>query len=492
MKRFEARFFRSIGAHWPLLARAFLALVALGSGAWALVATRAALSGGPSDFSGQALSIFSNGALTFEVAPRFVGLLEIAFALSVALLPSARTTVALAMARVVLAIAPLVQLQDALWARYPTHLNGAGQGALATVVWWGGALGWVCHQRWELLDARPDVRELLHETPYEAALRARKWRRFGAVFGLIALVTLGVLGVFGSQASNWFHTRQEAAVFDEVLAGKLIKQSMPASRFLHERKITIWVYLPPGYETPGKRFPTIYVMHGMPGEVRDPFVKGRIQNTADQLIVAQKIEPVILVGWDGQGPGGPADVTNFLNRPDYPMESFITRELVPYVDKTFKTRPDPRFRALDGISAGGYAAPNFLFKHPNIWRVASSHTGFFSPEDDPNHMTDILGPRGPKWDGNDPTKNVARFGPRDDLHLYLDIGRGDDLVPEFGHFVSLLKSRGIDHEAHIFPGRHTWGYWSAHFLDSLLFADKRFRAAREGDALEEINPSATS
>jgi len=492
MKRFEARFFRSFGAHWPLVARVFVALVALGSGAWSLVATRAALSGGPSDFAGQALSIFSNGALTFEVAPRFVGLLEIAFALSVALLPSARTTVVLAMARVVLAIAPLVQLQDTLWTRYPTQLDGAGQSALGAVVWWGAAFGWVCQQRWELLSEQPDVRELLHQTPYEAALRARKWRRFGAVFGPLALVALGAIVAFGSRASNWFHARQEAAALGEVIAGKLIEKSMPASKFLHGRRITTWVYLPPGYETPGKRFPTIYVMHGMPGEVRDTFVKGRIQDTAAQLIVAQKIEPVIIVGWDGQGPGGPADVTNFLNRPDYPMESFITRELVPYVDKTYKTLPDPRFRALDGISAGGYAAPNFLFKHPNIWRVASSHTGFFSPEDDANHMTDILGPRGPKWDGNDPTKVAARFGLRNDVHLYLDIGRGDDLVPEFQHFVSLLKSRGIDHEAHIFPGRHTWGYWSAHFLDSLLFADKRFREAQEADALEKASPSATS
>jgi len=489
MKRFEARFFRLIGDHSHLLARVLLALVAFGSGAWSVWATRAALSGGPSDFAGQALSIFSNGAVTFGIAPRLVGLLEIALALNIALMPSARTAWALATARLVLAIAPLVQLQDALWTRYPTHLNGAGQGALSALAFWAGTWGWVGAARWSLLKARPSIGKLLYESPYDVVLRGRKWRRFGVIFAPIALVFLGLLGVFGGQASTYFHKRQEAAALGEVIAGKLIRKSMPPSKLLGGRKITTWVYLPPQYEEKGRRFPTIYVMHGMPGEVRDPFVKGQIQDAAARLIQSKQIEPVILVGWDGQGPGGPADVTNFMDRPDYPMESFITRELIPYIDRTYHTMPDARFRALDGISAGGYAAPNLLLRFPNIWRVASSHTGFFSPEDDINNMNDILGPRGPKWDENDPTKNAAKFGPQDDLHLYLDIGQGDDLVPEFQHFVALLKSRGIDHEAHIFPGRHTWGYWSAHFYDSLRFADKRFRAAREA---ERAQPAPTA
>ncbi len=478
MKRFEARLFRLLGSHMAPVARWLLALALLGSGLLSLVSSHAVLGGGPSDFAGQALSIFSNGAIIFETAPKFVGLLEIALALCFAVFPSARLTVFLALCRLVLAIAPLVQLQDALWTRYPTHLNGAGQSAAGAALLFLAVFGFACRERWVHLAAREDVQELLHESVFEASVRRLRWRRFGLVFGPLALLVCAALPFVLPRASQWLHTRQETVALSEVIAGQLIRKSMPPSKFLGGRKITTWVYLPPGYAQAGKRFPVVYVMHGMPGEVRDAFVKGQIQDAAAQLIQSGQIGPVILVGWDGQGPGGPADVTDFLNRPDYPMESFITRELVPYVDRTYKTIPDPRFRALDGISAGGYAAPNLLFKHPDIWRVASSHTGFFSPGDDANNMTDILGPRGPKWDENDPVKNAGRFGPKNDLHLYLDIGRGDDLVPEFKKFVAVLKSRGIDHEAHIFPGRHTWGYWSAHFYDSLKFADERFRAER--------------
>jgi S-formylglutathione hydrolase FrmB len=215
----------------------------------------------------------------------------------------------------------------------------------------------------------------------------------------------------------------------------------------------------------------------MPGEVRDCFVKGRVQNAAEQLIQARQIRPLIIVGWDGQGPGGPADVTNYLDRADYRMESFMLRELVSYIDRTYRTVPDARFRALDGISAGGYAAPNLVFKHPDVWKVAASHTGFFSPEDDAKNMTVILGPRASNaalWNANDPTKTVLRHGPRDNLHIYLDIGAGDELLLEFKRFAALLKGQGINHEAHVFAGRHTWEYWSNHFFDSLRFSDRHF------------------
>lgn len=478
MKRFEARLFRVLGANLVECARYFLALSLGLSGLFALFATRATLDGGPSDFAGQALSIFSNGAIIFQTAPRFVGLLEIALAVCLLCFPLARLTVFLALCRLVLAIAPLVQLQDALWARYPTKLNGAGQGAIGAVVLFFGVFLFVCRERWVSLEGREDVRDVLHESVFQVAARKLRWKRFGLVVGPIVLLVLGSLPFVVPRFLKRFHEKQEAATFSHIVAGKLLKRSMPPSTLLHGRQITTWVYLPPGYGQGNKRYPVVYVMHGMPGGVRDTFVKGEIHQSAAKLILSHHIEPLIIVGWDGQGPGGPADVTEFLDRPDYLMESFITRELVPYIDRTYKTIADPRFRALDGISAGGYAAPNLLFKYPQLWHVASSHTGFFSPDDDKSNMTDILGPRGPLWDANNPLKNAMKFGPQNGLHLYLDIGEGDDLVPEFKKFAGILKQRGIDHEAHLFPGRHTWGYWSEHFVDSLLFADKRFKEAR--------------
>lgn len=279
---------------------------------------------------------------------------------------------------------------------------------------------------------------------------------------------------------QWFHARQESAIFNEKISGKMLRISMPMSPRLH-RKITVWVYLPPGYNRLRERFPVVYALHGMPGEVRDVFVKGRIHDSAEALFKARQVRPFLLVSFDGHGPDSPADVTNFVDRADgsWPMESFMVHELVPWIDAKFRTIRNPQARTLDGVSAGGYAAFNLVLRHPDVWAIGASHTGFFSPHDDTKNMTDILGALPDArllYDENDPMQLIKNVTPAQHLHFYLDIGRNDELLDQFVFMEQLLRSRGLDYEAHIFPGRHTWEYWSEHFTDSLLFEGKRFDA----------------
>ena len=479
MRRFEARAFRFWAGQSAPIGRFLLALWLSWCGLTGLLVARAVFAGGPLDWSAQTLSILTVGRLTFESAPRAIGAFDLVLGVLLWCGPQLRVTPPLLLVRLVLAFLPLVMLRDELWSAFPLKANGAGWGVLGFAALLLVAFGISIRARWRALQT-PTLLALLEENEFESALRRRKWRRFAFVAVPLMIVLGGAAPFVWPRYLRWYHARQEAGVLDVKMAGQLLRKSMPASRILGERKITTWVYLPPGYARSKERYPVVYVMHGMPGEVRDCFVKGEIQDAAEDLITHHKIRPLILVGWDGQGPGGPADVTNYLDRPDYPMESFILRELVPYVDRTYRTLPEARFRAIDGISAGGYAAPNLLFKYPDVWKVASSHNGFFSPDDDSENMTAILGARGPLWDANNPMKTVLGRGPADDLHLYLDIGQGDDLQAEFSKFAKEVKARGIDCNAHIFPGRHTWEYWSEHFYDSLRFADKSFGARPTG------------
>ena len=273
----------------------------------------------------------------------------------------------------------------------------------------------------------------------------------------------------------WFHARQENAVLDEKIPGKVVKVSMPMSPRLH-RKITAWLYLPPGYDKLNKRYPVVYVLHGAPGEVRDPFVKGRVHEAAEKLIMARKVPPFIVVCFDGHGPDSPSDITDFLNRADgkWQMEDFMVHELVPWVDKTYRTIPRARARALIGLSAGGYGALNLGLKHPDIWSIMGSHSGFFDPADDAKNIAEILGPPGPLWAQNDPILKVRALPTGTRLHFYMDTGQNDELLGEFKKLSAELKARHIDHEAHVFPGKHSWAYWSAHLPDSLRFAGERF------------------
>lgn len=297
---------------------------------------------------------------------------------------------------------------------------------------------------------------------------------FKILLPLAALLLVGHLWIWPRYIS-WFHARQENAVLDEKIPGKVVKISMPMSPRLH-RKITAWLYLPPGYDKLNKRYPVVYILHGAPGEVRDPFVKGRVHEAAEKLIMARKVPPFIVVCFDGHGPDSPADMTDFLNRADgkWQMEDFMVHEMVPWVDKTYRTIPEARARAIIGLSAGGYGALNLGLKHPDIWSIMGSHCGFFDPADDAKAITEILGPPGPLWTQNDPVLRARNLPIGTRLHFYMDVGQNDDLLDEFKNLSVELQGRHVDHVAHIFPGGHSWAYWSAHLPDSLLFAGQRF------------------
>ncbi len=419
------------------------------------------------DYASRVLSILSVGRLTPHSNRILLASWEIALALCLMVPRLSRATLWLAAPRVILGLLPLFMLSDDL--SVASKQTTAAYAVLLLTIWIISA-----RQRWAILQNDLRVRELVEIAPLSPQQRALRRTQVLARLGA-AIVLFAVGRAAWPSYLRWFHARQEAAVLDEKLSGKLVPKSMPLSPLL-KRKITTWVYLPPGYNRLSVRYPVVYVMHGMPGEVRDCFVKGQIHNAAEELILGRKIKPMILVGWDGQGPNGPNDITNFLDRADgsWPMESFMVKELVPYIDRTYRTIARPEARALCGVSAGGYAAVNLMFKHPEVWKIGASHTGFFDPADDADNMTDILGPKGLLWVANNPLKTVAQISPAQNLHVYADIGQSDQLSAEFSQFCAQLQSKNMDHECHVFPGRHTWEYWSTHFYDSLRFIDARF------------------
>jgi enterochelin esterase-like enzyme len=264
------------------------------------------------------------------------------------------------------------------------------------------------------------------------------------------------------------------------LRGQLVRRAMPPSSYLQGRRVMAWVYLPPDYQSSARRYRVAYLLHGAPGSVRDPFVNARVHRVAERLIVAKQIEPLILVGWDGFGPRGLEDVTDFLDRRDgkYQMESFVTRELVPFIDRAFRTQARPQSRALIGFSAGGYGAANLGFRHPELFGVTASHAGFFDPNDDAHTISKILGPRASNtalWNANDPILRAREVPHGVRLHFYLDCGRDDPLLSEFKKMQAELKARGVDFKAQIVDGAHDWTFLTRHYADSLRFCDERFR-----------------
>ncbi len=138
------------------------------------------------------------------------------------------------------------------------------------------------------------------------------------------------------------------------------------------------IYLPPGYDDhPTKRYPVIWVLAGHGGS--GPLML----NTAawgesfperlDRLMHSGAMGPVIAVLPDCWTIFGGAQYLNSSALGQY--EDYLNDELIPYVDRHYRTLADREHRAITGKSSGGYGAMVQTMRHPELWSAVASHSG---------------------------------------------------------------------------------------------------------------------
>jgi enterochelin esterase-like enzyme len=177
------------------------------------------------------------------------------------------------------------------------------------------------------------------------------------------------------------------------------------------------VYLPPGYDTETKqRYPVLYLQHGG-GEDETGWIRqGRANFILDNLIAAGTAKPMIVVmacgyarraghtGPDlGSLPFGSPEAMKAMQEMASAFEDDVTRVLIPFIDKTFRTLSDRDNRAMAGLSMGGMQTFHITFNHLDLF----SHIGGFSGAGG----TLVLGNRklDPKTDYNGAFADPAAF-----------------------------------------------------------------------------------
>jgi S-formylglutathione hydrolase FrmB len=138
------------------------------------------------------------------------------------------------------------------------------------------------------------------------------------------------------------------------------------------------VYLPPGYaENPEQRYPVVFFLHGFSGSGMQwlntsPFTRN-VPERLDWLIENNKAPPVIGVfadGWSGLG-GSQWINSEGIGR----YRDCVARDLVHFIDRTFRTLPKGTSRALVGKSSGGYGALVISRFHPDVFAHIGVHSG---------------------------------------------------------------------------------------------------------------------
>lgn len=141
------------------------------------------------------------------------------------------------------------------------------------------------------------------------------------------------------------------------------------------------VYTPAEYETSTKkRYPVLYLQHGMGEDETGWSTQGFMQNIMDNQIAAGKVEPMIVVmeSGDVQAPFAPKPGEDFRKAQAQYGSSFyevIINDLIPMIDATFRTKTDRDNRAMAGLSWGGFQTFNTVFNNIDKFSYVGAFSG---------------------------------------------------------------------------------------------------------------------
>jgi len=137
------------------------------------------------------------------------------------------------------------------------------------------------------------------------------------------------------------------------------------------------VYLPPGYERGRRRYPVIHVLSGFLGSGQGllnwSFTGESLDRRLDRLIAEGAMEPCIVALPDAITSLGGSQYLNSRGTGRY--ASYFTDEIVPRVDRAFRTHPRAEHRAVMGKSSGGYGALVHAMQRPDLFGAVASHSG---------------------------------------------------------------------------------------------------------------------
>ncbi|MGI8810923.1 MAG: alpha/beta hydrolase [Pyrinomonadaceae bacterium] len=218
------------------------------------------------------------------------------------------------------------------------------------------------------------------------------------------------------------------------------------------------VLLPIEYGRTGKRFHTLYLLHGLFGSFENWTELGGLGPIDDLVIVM----PEGRDGWycDGENP---ADR----------HESRIVNELLPEIDQKFLTVSSRAGRGIAGNSMGGYGAIKIALKYGDLFSFAGSFSGAFEApswsdqfppanwEEYRPSISRVFGDEGSTTRiENDLYKIVAESDTDDLPEIYFDCGLNDGFLAANRELSRLMMERDMPHRFEVLPGGHDWDYWT--------------------------------
>lgn len=242
------------------------------------------------------------------------------------------------------------------------------------------------------------------------------------------------------------------------------------------RSLTYNVYLPTGYATNVNiSYPVMYLLHGNNGHRNDWVVKGRMQKTIDGLVQEGAIPPAIFIMPDAN--------TNWYVDLREKMETAFVNDLMPHVEKTYRTIEEREGRVIGGLSMGGYGALRFALKYPEKFQAAALLSpAIYNPEppadSSARHVKVFAEPNTNGAYSKTVWQQYNYPSLMDDflkkgikVPMYINSGDDDEFAIEYDATLlySQLRKAKQPAELRIVNGKHEWQVWESTLGDSLRY-----------------------
>ena len=243
---------------------------------------------------------------------------------------------------------------------------------------------------------------------------------------------------------------------------KVLSDSFPDHSLQTHRKI--WIYLPPSYDRTKKHYPVIYMQDGQNLFDRATSSFGtewRVDETMDSLISKGKKEYIIVGIASGDARLQeylPYESSQIPNPRGKEYASFMVKELVPYIDKNYRTLAGAANRSVAGSSMGAVISLFTIMGYPDLFGSA----GLFS---------------GAYWVISDADKKMVKSTGKRQLEIFLYAGDAEmsSLVAETEKMkMALGKNAGIRiRTMYVKDGQHSEYFWQKPFLDYVLWIQQK-------------------
>jgi enterochelin esterase-like enzyme len=226
------------------------------------------------------------------------------------------------------------------------------------------------------------------------------------------------------------------------------------------------VYLPPGFNLE-TRYRVVYLLHGLRGSPSSYYDGLHLATVADGLIRSRQSPPFIAV----------MPVAGQIVNPDADewagaWESYVVRDVVPWVDAHLPTIASPAGRTLAGLCAGGYGAIDIGLRNPGVFGTLESWEGYFAPvfRDGP-----FVHASAADLAAHDPSLLVRRDAAslrKDKVRFYVSVGGNHAQVLRVWSidFAQELSSLDLTHTLWQLPAAQRGHFWSATLPSALVYA----------------------